>query len=720
MEAKQYDFCGYVTKNDLKCTDGRVIRKDAFKHNDGKRVPLVWQHLIEDPSNVLGYVDLQNREDGVYGRASFNDSEKAKQAKVLLAHGDLNSFSIHAGQLRQSGSDVLHGDIKEVSLVLAGANPGAKIDNLTFVHSDGTHEDMEDEAVISIGETGEVYHADSSEEDDDSGDLADVWNTLTEKQKNAVSTMIVEAFEMSGNKSVSQSGLDEGDGSMKKNVFDQTTGSETTEATLTHDAFKEIYSNAVENKMSLKQAFGDYALAHADEYPNGIPGVDYGVANLELLFPEYQNVRSTPDMIKQDDAWVSYVINGTSKTPFSRVKTMTVDITAEVARARGYKKGHLKKEEVIKFAKRVTNPTTIYKKQRLDRDDIIDASTMDIVSFLKSEMQAKLREELARAILISDGRAVDDEDKIDEDCIRPILKENEFYAYQYDISMAGADDNARYVGVADQVAMAMIDYRGSGSPTLFTTKRFHTKLRRVRDQLGRKLYDSDAALMDDMGGIGRIEEVPYMEGLELPNGKKVLGIIVNLTDYNIGTNRGGQTTFFDDFDIDFNQYKYLYETRLSGALTRPDSAVILVESEEPPIRLSVKPLDGSATPLGSVRVDTLQDKVVISSTNVVNGVLKYKKDYSEFSKSNPALNTGHFLALKLENVGTDEETQIDVYLTGNVGSKETKKLDTDGQLVVRVTDEMSQKLRVKVTGTNGVENYTYSLSGLRLEDEAKE
>lgn len=567
MEIGKYDFSGYATKNDLKCSDGRVICKDAFKNDSGKKVPLVWEHLHDDPSNVLGHAILENREDGVYAYVSFNNSERAKAAKEAVRHGDLDSLSIFANRLKQTGERVVHGVIRELSLVLAGANPGATIKNISFAHSDGSGEWVSDEdAEICSNEIIELPEDNISHAEDSEKTVGDVLNSLSEEQKTAVYAVIANIINEEDIKHSEEGGDD-----MKKNVFDESE-KETIEKTLSHSELSEILTEARDGKAaSLKDVF----LSHAatEEMPNGQPGIDYGIENIEYLFPEYRNVRNEPDVIKRDDAWVAGVISGTNKTPFSRIKTMTVDITADVARARGYKKGHLKKEEVIKLAKRVTGPTTIYKKQRLDRDDIIDITDFDVVSWLKREMQAMLREELARAILVGDGRDEASDDKINEENIRPIYKEAELYAYHVDVDL-GAEDNAAYIAVIDSIAEGMQDYKGSGSPIFFTTKAHHFKMRRVKDALGRRLYESDAALAEELG-VTRIVDVPVLENVtDNETSKELFGIAVDLKDYTVGTNRGGQTAFFDDFDIDFNQYVYLYETRLSGALTRPDSAVI--------------------------------------------------------------------------------------------------------------------------------------------------
>lgn len=717
--AKQYDFGGYATRNDLLCTDGRTIRHGAFKDCDGMKVPLVYQHVHNDPTNVIGHALLENRDDGVYAYCSLNNTETGRHAKEMVEHGDLSSLSIYANQLKQRGGDVLHGMIREVSLVMTGANPGAYIDNLSIVHSDGGAEMLEDEAIITTGYEISLGGGEMAEErlmhaDEDGSDetVADIFDSLSDKQKDVVYYMIGKALEDAGDGEAEHSGM--GGYMMKYNVFDPEDAVQEG-GTLTHAEFLDIVEDA-KRCGSLKEAF----LAHAEEYdlPNGVPGIDYGVANLELLFPEYRNVREQPDVIKRDDAWVASIISGANKTPFSRIKTMTIDITADVARARGYRKGHLKKEEVVKMAKRVTGPTTIYKKQRLDRDDIIDVTSMDIVAWLKSEMQMMLREELARAILIGDGRDISDEDKIDEACIRPILSEEELYAFKEYVvlNQEGKYTGEEYVKFVDQVALAMTDYRGSGSPKLYTSPRHHIRLKQTRNVLGAKMFESDASLADAMGVKG-IVDVPFFDELKDPEtGRPVLGIIVDMKDYTIGTNRGGETTFFDDFDIDYNQYKYLYETRLSGALTRPDCAIILVQSDTPEVMLEVKPVAPSVTAVGSVTADKLQDKVKISDSGNIGGVLHYVTDFEDF-EGDDGPKEGNFLALRFSNSGSDSDAEIKVRITDGM-KKQSVKVNNNGTYVFRVTDEMKQRIRVDVVGESGkVETKTFGLSGLTLESE---
>lgn len=578
MAVESYDFSGYVTRNNVRCSDGRTIRQDAFKSDDGKTVPVVWQHIHDDPSNVLGHAVLENRKDGVYGYIKMNDSAKGKDAKLLVEHGDIKAMSIHANQLKQIGGDVIHGVIREVSLVLAGANPGAFIDNLSISHADGSIDELDDEALIYFDSPLEFSHAD--EESDSEETIEDVFNSMTDKQKEVVYYMVGKVAEgdvEESDEEMEQDGFDEGDEIVKKNVFDRSE-EETKTNSLTHSDMKAIFADA-QRRGSLKEAY----LAHAET--NGTPGVDYGIENIDVLFPDYRNVPGMPQVVDRDQTWVQEVTGRASKTPFARIRSWYFDITADVARARGYKKGTLKKEEVIKAGKRVTGPTTIYKKQKLDRDDIIDITDFDVVAFLKQEMQGKLREEIARAILIGDGRDDASEDKIDEASIRPIYKEEEAYAFHVEIDVPEGtpnDSNANdWVAMIDAIKLAMIDYDGSGSPTMFTTKEFHTKLSLIRDRLGRKFYESDATLAQALG-VSNIVDVPVMKDVvSKEDNKPLYAVIVNMRDYNIGMNRGGETTFFDDFDIDYNQYKYLYETRMSGALTHFDSAVILEGKANP-------------------------------------------------------------------------------------------------------------------------------------------
>ena len=558
----KFDFSGWATKVNLKCSDGRTIMKDAFKDNDGKSVPLVWNHQHNDPSNVLGHALLQNRDEGVYAYCTFNDSEAGKTGKLLVQHGDVCALSIWANQLKQNLNNVVHGNIREVSLVLAGANPGAFIDSI-IMHG----QESDEEAIIYTGEDIVLSHGDDKEdkkveetekkiETGKEETVADVFNTLSEKQKNVVYAIIGQALE-EGEESDNEES--EGGNEMKHNVFDQT--EEKNNDVLSHDAMNAIISDG-KRFGSLKESF----LAHADEY--GIKQIDY-------LFPEAKSLNNPPEFIKRETDWVSKVMNGVHRTPFSRIKSSFADITADEARAKGYIKGNLKKEEVFTLLKRSTTPTTIYKKQKLDRDDIIDITDFDVVAWLKSEMRMMLNEEIARAILIGDGRLSSSDDKINEQNIRPIASDAELYSVRVPVSVAASattDDKAK--AMIRAAVKARKEYKGSGNPTFFTTEDWLTDALLLEDTMGHRLYKNESDVAAAMR-VSNIVTVPVMEGAKGPNGGDLIGIIVNLNDYNVGADKGGAINMFDDFDIDYNQQKYLIETRCSGALTKPYSALVL-------------------------------------------------------------------------------------------------------------------------------------------------
>lgn len=570
MPKTKWDFSGYATKNDLKCTDGRTIRRDAFKENDGQIVPLVWQHMHNEPANVLGHALLENRPDGIYAYAKLNDTDAAKNAEKLVKHRDIVAFSIYANQLEQQGSNVTHGIIREVSLVLTGANPGALIDNISFAHGDGTYDTAEEEAIIYTGLNlqfeDEVKHSDEggTKMAKEEKTVEDVFNELTDEQKDVVYTIIGAALEEADDEEVDEEDVEHSGGGkpMKKNVFDGSAmGKDEEIDALMHADFPKIAAKAKADGGSLKEAF----LAHAGTY---------GIDNIGYLFPDAQNVTDTPTWVSRNMAWVGKVLSGTKHSPFSRIKTQHADITADEARAKGYVTGALKKEEVFSLLKRTTSPTTIYKKQKLDRDDIVDITDMDVVAWIKMEMRVMLNEEIARAILVSDGRAVDSEDKIQEANIRPIWKDDDFYAHK--IAVANdilAED------LVDEIIKSREFYKGSGSPTLFTTTKNLLEMLLLKDKMGRRLYATVAELANILL-VDEIVEVPVMENLTRVRtlDSKVMslvGIIVNLKDYTVGADKGGSVNMFDDFDIDYNQYKYLMETRISGALTLPKSAIII-------------------------------------------------------------------------------------------------------------------------------------------------
>ena len=574
----KYDFSGWATRNNIKCSDGRTILKDAFKQHDGQTVPLVWNHQHNESANVLGHAVLENRDEGVYAYCTFNDTEAGKNAKLLVEHGDVTALSIYANQLKQKGSNVMHGTIREVSLVLAGANPGAFIDSV-IRHG----EFCEDEAVIYTGEELTLQHADDNasdkedkvDEKDEKGDgkvdknektIKDVVDSMSEEQKNVLYALVGQALE---GKEMAQSAIEEnennieedgGEQEMKHNVFE---GKETeNKDVLSHDAMETILKDA-KRYGSLKESF----LAHAE---------GYGIKDIEWLFPDAKNVNTPPDFIKRDDTYVQKVMKGVHHVPFSRIKSMHANITADEARAKGYMKGKRKKEEVFTLLKRTTTPTTIYKKQKLDRDDVVDITDFDVVAWLKMEMRMMLDEEIARAILVGDGRLPDSDDKVNETCIRPISKDDDLYCVKAPVSVAAAateDDIAK--AFIKTVIKSRKEYKGSGSPTLFTTEDVITNCLLLEDKNGRVIYDT----VDKLATALRVKEIVAVEVMEGAKTKvatvekPLMAIMVNLIDYNVGADKGGAVNMFDDFDIDYNQQKYLMETRCSGALVKPYSAV---------------------------------------------------------------------------------------------------------------------------------------------------
>lgn len=573
---ENFDFSGWATRNDLKCSDGRIIRKDAFKSNDGQKVPLVWNHQHSDPNEVLGHAVLENRDEGVYAYCKFNDTESGRTAKLLVQHGDVNALSIYANQLKQQGPNVMHGNIRELSLVLAGANPGAFIESI-IKHG----EESDEEGIIYTGENitlshsepaeepkkseeEELKHADDKKEDTKVAEepkknegeetVADVFNTLNEKQKTVVYAMIGQALEDNNNS-------EGGDEEMKHNVFDKDT--ENQENVLSHDAMETIIADG-KRYGSLKESF----LAHAEEY---------GIKEIETLFPEPKSLNNPPEFIKREMGWVQKVMSGVHHTPFSRIKSSFADITEDDARAKGYIKGKLKKEEVFSLLKRTTTPTTIYKKQKLDRDDMIDITDFDVVAWLKSEMRMMLDEEIARAILVGDGRLASSDDKINESNIRPIWKDEDLYNIKATIEVdAAATPDQKAKAAIRAIIKSRKNYKGSGNPALYTTEDFLTDCLLLEDMNGRVIYDTEEKLRTALR-VSSIITVPVMEGLSRKddegNDLDLLGIIVNLNDYNVGADKGGAINMFDDFDIDYNQQKYLIETRCSGALIKPFSAI---------------------------------------------------------------------------------------------------------------------------------------------------
>lgn len=593
-----YDFGGWATKNDLRCSDGRIIRRGAFKECDGETVPLVYQHNHSDMDNVVGHALLKNRPEGVYAYCYCNDTQQGKNAKELVKHGDITALSIYANRLQQSGSDVLHGAIKEVSLVLAGANPGAFIDDVNIVHSDDDSYDfLEDTAVITTGDNLELFHSDintsegtaqeqtelahaddkkddkektvaddqnNNQKSNDSGNeetVQDVFDTLTDKQKQVVYYIIGQALEKEGNSAndyedEEATHSDMEDNYMHANVFDGTAdnGAEV----LSQSEMADIFAEA-RHSGSLKETV-----------------LQHGITDIDVLFPDAQATTNQPQMISRRMEWVNTVLSGAHKSPFSRVKTVAANITEDEARAKGYIKSKQKKEEVFPVLKRVTTPQTIYKLQKLDRDDIIDITDFDVVAWMKGEMRVMLDEELARAALIGDGRTPGAEDKINESNIRPIWTDDELYAIHATVT-EGENDEATALEMIDAFVKAADQYRGSGNPTLFIGRKQLTAMRLLKDKNGYRLYKSDQELADDLR-VSKIVPVELFDDQTRSVGgktRKLGGIVVNMSDYTFGSTRGGEVNLFDDFDLDYNKYEYLIETRCCGALTVPYSALVI-------------------------------------------------------------------------------------------------------------------------------------------------
>lgn len=577
------DFGGYATKNDLLCSDGRTIRAGAFAHQNGQKVPLVWQHQHNNPENVLGHALLENRKDGVYSRAFFNDSPAGQNAKLLVEHGDVDSLSIYATKLKQNGKNVMHGDILEVSLVLSGANPEAFIDFVNLAHSNGS--DGEDEAIIYpaqeleqgdipeaielAGDTteneGEIMADQLEHASTDEKSVKDVYEAMSQEQKDVLHFLVGEAIESKDGDTAEHSNFDgeeflshvnntiqEGFNTMGRNVFEQNGSSTSTKqgATLSHSQLENILADGSKYG-SLKES----VLAHATEY---------GIENVDFLFPDAKLDANGISFLSRRTEWVADVLTGTKHSPFSRIKSIVSDITADEARAKGYVKGNRKKDEIIKLLKRVTTPTTVYKKQKLDRDDIVDITEVDVILWLKAEMRLMLDEEIARSILVGDGREPDDIDKIDEDHLRPIAFDDDMYntVVELDASPTPAE-------MIEQIVRSRKYYKGTGTPSFYTTDDVLTDLILDKDSLGRRFYATEAELAAAL----RVKSIVTVEAME--SVAKVVGIIVNLADYTVGADKGGEINLFDDFDIDYNQQKYLIETRISGALTKPKSAVTI-------------------------------------------------------------------------------------------------------------------------------------------------
>lgn len=573
---KDYDFSGWVTKANVKCADGVTIAQNAFKDDDGRKVPLVWNHQHNDPENVLGHAILENRQDGVYAYCKFNNSETAKNAKIAVQNGDIDAMSIFANRLQRQGANVNHGVIREVSLVLAGANPGAFIDNVVCHADDGSPIPSEDSAIIFTGEELSLKHSDEkteeNKENSEKGEVKkmaeentntkstggektvqDVIDSMTEEQRTVLYALVGQALEEKEN--------EEGDNKeMKHNVFSDNNNDNYTADTISHAEIVAAIGDA-KRYGSLKDAF-----------------IQHGIEDIEYLFPDAKNMTNAPVFIDRDQKWVKKVMNAVHKTPFSRVKSLFANITEEEARAKGYIKGKQKKDEVFGLLKRTTTPTTVYKKQKLDRDDVIDITDFDVIAWIKGEMRGKLDEELARAFLVGDGRSTSSDDKINETNIRPIWTDEDLFTIKATVSAPANDTNAKVKAFIRAALKARKNYKGSGNPALYTTEDMLTDCLLLEDANGRVIYDSEEKLAKTLR-VSEIITVPVMEGLNRTDksGTKLelLGLIVNLDDYNVGADKRGAVNMFDDFDIDYNAMKYLIETRCSGALTTPYSAIAL-------------------------------------------------------------------------------------------------------------------------------------------------
>lgn len=571
------DFSGYATRANVLCSDGRTIAPGAFKHQDGATLPLVWEHRGKAMENILGRAQLQHRDDGVYALCAFNNTPAADTARELVKHGDLNSLSIYAKDLKQQGATVMHGELVEVSLVLVGANPEARIDEVYLTHSDGMSEELEGEALMSFG--AQIQHADEAEAED-SGDektVADILDTMNDEQKNVVAWLVEQAAEGKFDDEEGEDKPPAEDAEHSDSPTEDIKHSDTKDTELTHNVFQgNAPSNEIKHTMTGDQinAMCKAALENGGKFSTTVlqHAAQYGIDKIEYLFPEATAVSDTPDFIKRRTEWVSDVLGGIRRFPHGRVKSLHADITADEARAKGYTKGAKKVEEVFKLLKRETYPAWIYKKQKFDRQDIIEATNLRVIDFVKQEMRIMLDEEFARAILIGDGRTAGHADKIDPEKLRPIWTDDELYSIHKTL-----DKTVEGIDLVESVTRAMTDYRGKGSPTLFVSPETMVDLQLIKDKNGAYMFPTDDVLARRMR-VGRIVEVPLFDGAKRTVGTDqvdLIGIVVNLGDYTVGNDSGGEISYFDFFDIDFNQMKYLYEIFMSGALTTPKSAVVL-------------------------------------------------------------------------------------------------------------------------------------------------
>ena len=720
------DFAGWATVYNVKCGDGRTLKPGAFKGVNGTKVPIVYNHDHQNMDAVLGHAYLEERDKGIYAYGYLNDSENGQIAKECVKHGDVYSLSIYANKLKEQAGNVYHGIIREVSLVLASANPKSYIDTV-LVHSDVdsdeweaemyfnepietdveiAHSDVDTEKKEEPEETGELEHSDDKPKEEnkmadqnqagggEEKTIGEVFEAMTEEQKNVVYAIVGKAVE----DALAEAG-NGGNEDMKHNAFENEFEDNGIKV-LSHSEIADIFKDA-KSYGSLKQC----VLAHTD---------DYGIENIDYMFPEAKLNPDDPQFIKREDDWVSKVIDGVTPSPFSRIKSLFADITEDDARAKGYIKGNYKKEEVFRLLKRKTEPTTIYKKQKIDRDDVVDIVDFDVVALIKKEMRMMYNEEVARAILVGDGRPATSEDHIDETHVRPIWKEEDLFAVKIDVNVAaGATEAVRAKTFINTCIKSRKKYKGSGNPSLYTTEDLVTECLLLEDQIGHKLYKDEQELATTLR-VKEIITVPVMEGLSREDGKgntkNLMGIITNLKDYKVGTDKGGQLSMFDDFDIDYNQMKYLMEGRMSGALVKPFSALVLEESVS--VTLSVTPTDPSTTRYGK-EVDDLQSNIEINEgSHQIVGTLRYVTGYTGYS-GDPAEQSGNYLALDFAATPADSVIKVEVIGGNSEGNPVTVD---DGYCVFRIRD---RKQKIKVTSTNGdnVIERTYGLGSLKLKTE---
>lgn len=725
---KKYDFCGYATRYNVKCTDGRTIKNNAFAHMDGMTVPLMFQHNHADPVSICGNALLEARNDGVYAYGSFNDTESGNIMNEAVHHGDITSMSIYANHLKQNSAlEVFHGDIKEVSLVLSGANIGAYIEDVDVSHDDNG----EGSAIIYMPEEACELSLEHAEDDSDvPGFVIKTIKSMTDDQKKVVSFLVLSAengdlklrhddddetnedeevdeevdeeiededevedeeFEDEEDDENDEGGNDE----MKRNVFENRGGQEAAHSSMSQEDFIQIVKDAAANECKLSDAF----LMHAD---------DYGIEDIESLFPEPKDLNMPPEWIKPEMEWVPVVLNGVSHTPFAKVRTRFADITADEARAKGYVKGNRKKEEVFTLLKRETGPCTFYKKQKLDHDDILDITDFDVVPWIKSEMRVMLQLEEAQAILIGDGRAFDDPDKIKEDCIRPIWKDDELYTMRRQVSFPeNANENDKTTILRKTILRARKHYKGSGVPTLFCSPDWLTTMLLATDGFNRPLYENESKLASALR-VSRIVEVPQFEDKvyqdEYGNEFDLIAIIVNLSDYKVGANKGSTSGMFEDFDIDFNQHKYLLEKRESGALTKIRSAIVIESAHNALLKIEAEAPAPNVDLLGKMASE-LQSEVRINDLEEIRGKLKYVTNYTGFDTGAE----GNFLALHFD---VDTGTTTTVEIVGGTSGPAT--LDSDGLFVGKIANKQ-QKIRVITTKDNVTNTKIYSLKYITLE-----